>query len=354
MFSWGGCGSDMLITLSSIVLAALLGFASHRASICTVRAVAEVVSTGRGHILMSIAKSILWVLAITMPFLWLMPEARGDQTEWALSALTLVGGGIYGTGAAINGGCAFSTLNQLADGKLRMLGALLGFCLGVVIVVAFARSGRLPLPSPIQLDSVSRFLLSSAIAAGLALWCIYEVRRLWITRPPGVKFTNLLLFDRYRLSTAAALMGMSNAMLYLVYGSWSYSGTLQKGVESLLSIGDWPRPIRWILFAAMLGGMIASTLQRRSFHLAWRPSLAWLRNLAGGTLMGVGAVLIPGGNDTLILHGIPSNSPNGLPAYIAMLAGIAVALVAMRFLTNMVIKVECGGDVCVIEDSHNE
>ena len=123
----GWCGSDMLITLSSIVLAVLLGFASHRASICTVRAVAEVVSTGRGHILMSIAKSILWVLAITIPFMWLMPQAQGDQTEWALSALTLVGGGIYGTGAAINGGCAFSTLNQLADGKLRMLGALLGF-----------------------------------------------------------------------------------------------------------------------------------------------------------------------------------------------------------------------------------
>ena len=344
----------MLITLSSIVLAALLGFASHRASICTVRAVAELVSTGRGHILISIAKSILWVLAITIPVTWLMPQARGYQTEWSLSALALVGGGIYGTGAAINSGCAFSTLNQLADGKLRMLGSLLGFCLGAVMVLAFARSGRLPLPSPILLDSVSQFLLSFAFAAGLALWCVYEVRRLWITRPRGVKFTNLLLFERYRLSTAAALMGMSNAMLYLIYGSWSYSGTLQQGIESLLSIGDWPRPILWILFAAMLGGMIASTLQRRSFHLAWRPSVAWLRNFAGGTLMGVGAVLIPGGNDTLILHGIPSNSPNALPAYIAMLAGIAAALVTMRFLTNMEIKVECGGDVCVIEDPHNE
>lgn len=344
----------MLITLSSIALAALLGFASHRASICTVRAVAELVSTGHGHILLSIAKSILWVLAITIPLMWLMPEARRDQTEWALSALTLVGGGIYGTGAAINGGCAFSTLNQLADGKLRMLGALFGFCLGVVIVVAFAQSGHLSLPSPTELDSASRFLLSLAIAAGLAFWCAYEVRRLWITRPHGAKFTDLLLFERYRLSTAAALMGMSNAMLYLIYGSWSYTGTLQQGIESLFSIGDRPWSIRWILFAAILGGMIVSTLQRRSFHLAWRPSLTWLRNFVGGTLMGVGAVLIPGGNDTLVLHGIPGNSPNALPAYIAMLAGIAVALVTMRALTNMEIKVECGGDVCVIDDPHNE
>jgi uncharacterized membrane protein YedE/YeeE len=343
----------MLIMLSSIGLAALLGFASHRASNCTVRAVAELMNTGHGHILMRIAKSVLWVFAITIPFLWLMPEPPGDQKEWTLSALTLVGGAIYGIGAAINGGCAFSTLNQLADGKLRMLGALLGFCLGVVIVVAFARSGNFPLPSPIQLDPLSRFLLSLAVAVGLALWCVYEVMRLWITRRRDVKFMNLLLFERYRLSTAAALMGISNAMLYLTYCSWSYSGTLQQGIESLFSNGDWPQPIRWILFAAMLGGMITSTLQRRSFHFAWRPSLAWLRNFGGGTLMGVGAVLIPGGNDTLILHGIPTNSPNALPAYIAMLAGIAIALVVMRFLTNVEIKVECGGDVCVIEDPHN-
>jgi uncharacterized membrane protein YedE/YeeE len=73
-------------------------------------------ATGRGYILMSIAKSILWVLAITIPVMWLVPEARGSQTGWTLSALTLAGGFVYGMGAALNGGCAFSTLNQLADG----------------------------------------------------------------------------------------------------------------------------------------------------------------------------------------------------------------------------------------------
>lgn len=340
----------MLIAFPSIALAALLGFASHRASICTVRAVAELVSSGRGYILASITKSVLWVLAITIPVMWLVPEVRGSQTGWTLSALTLVGGGIYGMGGALNGGCAFSTLNQLADGKLRMLGALFGFCLGVMIAMTFARSGYLSLPSSIHLGTLSRFPISLVISAGLVAWCFYEARRLWITRPQGARIMNLLFVERYRLSTAAALMGLSNAALYLIYGSWSYTGTLQQGIESLFSISDWPWPIRWTLFAAMLGGMIVSTLQRRSFHLAWRPSLAWLRNLVGGTLMGVGATLIPGGNDMLVLHGIPGFSPNALPAYIAMLAGIAVVLVAMRFIINIEIKVECGGDVCVIED----
>jgi hypothetical protein len=66
--------------------------------------------------------------------------------------------------------------------------------------------------------------------------------------------------------------------------------------------------------------------------------------------MGIGAVLIPGGNDMLVLHGIPSLSPNALPAYIAMLAGIAAVLITMRFMINMEIKVQCGGDVCLIDD----
>lgn len=340
----------MLTAVLSIALAGLLGFSANRASICTVRAVAELVSTGRVYILASITKSILWVLAITVPAIWLLPEARGDQTGWTLSTLTLAGGMIYGVGAAINGGCAFSTLNQLADGKLRMLGALFGFCSGALVVLKLARSGHLTLPLAIHVAVLSRFSIVFLIEVGLVTWCIYEARRLWITRPASSGFKALLFAERYRLSTAAALMGLSNATLYLLHGSWSYTGTIQQSIQNLVSLSDRPWPIRWTLFAAMFAGMIGSTWQRRSFRFAWRPSLAWLRNLAGGTLMGGGAVLIPGGNDVLVLYGIPRLSPNALPAYIAMLAGIAIVLVGMRLLVNVEMKVECNGDVCLIRD----
>ena len=38
---------DVVLLVFSLFLAALLGFAAHRASVCTVKAVAEVFSTGR-------------------------------------------------------------------------------------------------------------------------------------------------------------------------------------------------------------------------------------------------------------------------------------------------------------------
>ena len=46
----------------SLTLGAILGFSAHRAGICTVKAVAEVLTTRRAHFLWSFAKTSLWVM----------------------------------------------------------------------------------------------------------------------------------------------------------------------------------------------------------------------------------------------------------------------------------------------------
>ncbi len=65
--------------------------------------------------------------------------------------------------------------------------------------------------------------------------------------------------------------------------------------------------------------------------------------------MGLGAAMIPGGNDVLILHGIPSLSPHAVPAFLAMLVGIAVSLMGMRALGRETPRIDCGGDICTTE-----
>ena len=47
----------MLIAVVSMLLAAVVGFASHRASLCTVRAVGEVMSARSGYLLQSFGKA---------------------------------------------------------------------------------------------------------------------------------------------------------------------------------------------------------------------------------------------------------------------------------------------------------
>jgi uncharacterized membrane protein YedE/YeeE len=75
----------------------------------------------------------------------------------------------------------------------------------------------------------------------------------------------------------------------------------------------------------------------------------WIRNLLGGLFMGLGVALIPGGNDALVLYAIPSLSPHALPAYLAMAAGIAAALLLMRWVFGVHTRVQCRDDLFITE-----
>ena len=51
-----------------------------------------------------------------------------------------------------------------------------------------------------------------------------------------------------------------------------------------------------------------------------------VRRFAGGTIMGLGAALVPGGNDTLLLWAIPGLTIYGVLAYGSMLVAIGAGL----------------------------
>ncbi len=69
--------------------------------------------------------------------------------------------------------------------------------------------------------------------------------------------------------------------------------------------------------------------------------------------MGFGAALVPGSNDVLILHSIPGLSPHALPAYAAMVIGIALPLVLMRVIQGTAMRVDCSSDVCRAGPGHD-
>jgi hypothetical protein len=65
--------------------------------------------------------------------------------------------------------------------------------------------------------------------------------------------------------------------------------------------------------------------------------------------MGFGAFLIPGGNDVLLLEGIPSLSPRALLALVAMIIGIAATIIVIRFVTGEYMRIRCVSDACIVE-----
>lgn len=333
----------VVVLVVSLLLAGILGFSAERASICTVRAVAEILTTRRAFMLLSFAKTVLWVMVVTLALGWLVPVT--ERSAWTLSLHALAGGLVFGLGAAVNGGCAFSTLTRLASGQLSMAVTLSGLCFGAAGFHLLASKHLLPAPAAapkLEPDALSAILILGV----LILWAGWEGLRLWRTRRTGSTLKELVFADRYRLSTAALLMGASNAFLYALYDTWTYTSVLDRSVRQMMGSSEESHPLHWALFAAVFAGMLLSVRIKGRFRPDWRPSVRWLLHLGGGLMMGLGAAMVPGGNDVLILSGIPGLSPHAVPAYLTMIAGIAFALAVMGVLGGKVPQVSCRGDIC--------
>ena len=55
----------MLLDAIALLCALIIGFAAHRASLCNVRAVEEIIKTGNARMLSSLLQSVLWMATLT-------------------------------------------------------------------------------------------------------------------------------------------------------------------------------------------------------------------------------------------------------------------------------------------------
>jgi uncharacterized membrane protein YedE/YeeE len=327
-------------------LALLLGFAAHRASICTVKAVVEVMSSRRGFMLASLIKTVLWAMAVILLATLAFPDELHLAQGYPPSLPSFAGGVLFGMGAALNRGCAFSTLNKLGSGDLAMVGTLMGFVVGVAGFEQIA--GRLdfalvPVQAGLPLEA-PRWVLVLALV--LIAYALFELTRLWRRRDREQSLKARGLSPRYRLSTAAMLIGLSGGALYLLNGNWVYTASLTHGVAWAMGDGAAPPLANGLLFLAVLLGIWLSAWQRRAFALQLPAPGPGLMHLTGGLLMGLGAGLVPGGNDALILSALPVWLPHALPAFLAMLLGITFVLVVHRTITGELPRLSCAGDLC--------
>jgi uncharacterized membrane protein YedE/YeeE len=338
---------DIVVGLFAILLAAVIGFAVHRASLCNVKAVAELLTSKRAHMLGSFLKTMLWVIAVTFVIKFFFhPVSAKPLHFWGFSPLALIGGFVFGVGAAFNGGCALGTIGRLGSGELRMLFTLLGLMTGMVAGGYAQVRQWLPEPEGVDFGLSIRPILAIVVTAILFLWALWELWRLWRKRNPNATWREHVLSSSYRLSTAALLLGVANGVLFVLFGSWAYTRTARTAVNHVVMGRPGPALLYWFLFAALLGGVLLSSLTNKRFALDLRFRLDWLLNLLGGFLMGFGVTLAPGGNDVLILHSIPGGSPHALPAYGALLVGTAAGLIVIRTLGGTAVRIECTGDIC--------
>jgi len=290
---------DALLLLLTFALGALLA----RVSLCAVAAVQQLVRArdGAGVRRLALAASgaglaLLLLAGLVPAHVWLPADA-------ALTASIVAGGVLLGLGALVNGGCYLGSVLYLGTGNLNFLFTLAGIGAGLRLSMGL-------LPASVDATRGLRMAMGPA----------------WLLGVSGFAVAIVLLARRAGGATRLALLaGVLAGLVYAREPGWSYGALLQALLQGRPGFMHWRDNLPAV---ALFAGAVAGALAAGRLH--WRrPTLVRsLRCLAGGAAMGVGAALVPGGNDTLLLWAIPGLTLRGALAYATMLATIALGLVA--------------------------
>lgn len=300
---------DWLAALIALFAAATMGFAIQRGGTCMVAAVDEAVSERRCSRLLALAECSLWVSGLLALAGLFGATSHYDQGYSAGSA-AMAGGVLLGLGALINGACVFGSVARIGAGDWYFLLTPAGFFLGS------SMHANLALPAA----HASGASAGSHVALGLVVLLL----PLLVMRSAGLVAAarqGALPARLWSMHMATVIIGVAFVVLVLAAGPWTYPEALYRTAHT----GTLPRPGDLALFAALLGGAIVGGSKKR-VPLQWRPA-AVVSCLGGGALMGLGSAMIPGGNDNLVLVGIPMLQPYALLAIGAMTLAIATGLI---------------------------
>ncbi|WP_208456933.1 YeeE/YedE thiosulfate transporter family protein [Lysobacter solisilvae (ex Woo and Kim 2020)] len=293
-----------------MVAIGLMGFANQRGPICTVGAIREIVTENRYVRFSALLEASLWVGGglVLLNGAGLLPQM---PQGYVASAATIIGGALLGLGAFINGTCAVGTIARIGARHWAYLWTLVGFFLGSLAMAWLAL--------PRRSDDGSILLVASAwliAACGVLLTVrlLTHGRGLWRTRITPLRYV-------WSPHVATTILGLCFLIAFVTVGAWSYTDTLgglARGMTSRLV------PSLLLFLALFTGALIGGwTTDASGANL---PKGAPARNcLLGGGLMGAGAALVPGGNDGLILIGMPLLWPYAWTAFASMCVTIYMA-----------------------------
>ena len=283
--------------LLSILLCLIAGSAIDTGNVCVVRAAGALVA-GKP----AIAASMMLAMACAAIVFYLNGRLGLHRLPpgWAYPGLvTLAGAAIFAIGALINGACAIGTLGRLARGDVGYLATLLGGFVVAFLVTPIHLPSRVPdLAAMTGRGWLVALLSCSGLALVLARQHLRAMQLAWYV-----------------------ILGVSAAEIANWQGDWTWI-TLLQGLRA-------SEPFRYAalacLGAVLLGAVLTAYVRGRFRWVRPHPG-TMLREAAGGGLMVAGGALIPGGNDALLLYGVPSGSPHAVVAYLVMFVLMLVLL----------------------------
>ncbi|HEV7431976.1 MAG TPA: YeeE/YedE thiosulfate transporter family protein [Steroidobacteraceae bacterium] len=289
---------DVVLLALTFVLGALLS----RVSLCAVAGMQQAVATRNFAGLQRLALAACGAGLSLLLLAGCLPERVWLPNDTHVHLGLIAGAVLLGLGAMINGGCYLGSVLYLGTGNLNFLFTLLGLGLGLRGAAAW---------SPLQFAATPalRMAMGHIWMLGLGLFALIIV---------------VLIRRRQSQGQWLALgAGLLAGLVYARHPAWSYGSALEALARGHTALTHWRNHLSAVtLFAGAIGAAVFAGRFRVQWPTLWRA----LRCLAGGAIMGCGAALIPGGNDSLLLWAIP-----GLTVYGVLAFGLMLGVMALGF-----------------------
>ena len=309
----------------AVLCAGVMGYAIQRGATCTVAAVDEIVTQRTCRRLLALLEAAVWVAGglVVARSLHVRPPVPAG---YAVTAWTIVGGALLGLGAFINGACVFGAIARFGSGEWAYLVTPIGFYLGCLSVGPLFGT-----PMPRALAHGSPVLEASAwIAVLFVAFALWRLLRPWlgVGRQRVAVRREAIAARLWSPHAATTVIGITFVALLLLAGAWAYTDVLAELARGMAAgVGS-----RALLASALLAGAALGGWTARLFRSTPASAAQLLRCLVGGAVMGWGSLLLPGGNDALILIGMPLAWPYAWIAFATMGVTIAMAQIGARAL----------------------
>jgi hypothetical protein len=315
------CRPEQLISSLAFLLpcvgALLVGWSVNHGGICAVAATRDLVERRDARLTIAVGFAAAAAGLVLLPISWLSSGQVHLAGSVPVGESLLFGAGLLGLGAVVNDACLLGSLGRLGSGELRFLGVPIGLALGY----ALTRIQPVTLHvSPSVLNHPTLF--GGFVLSAFALLLLATGGRL-------IRDRMHIAERRQPLLLAMLVLGVCGTLLYAARPGWGYADAVQRG------FGGAPMAMidgaggTWLALMT-IAGSIGAALMAGRFDRRWPTPLSMARSVAGGVLMAFGAVRVPGGNDSLLLAGVPSGSPSGIVAYLTMTTSVAVLLVTIQ------------------------
>lgn len=308
-----------IILVISVPLAFIMGFAIGRGDVCAVAAVNYWINHKRTAYLRAFIVATASAGLALLPSAWFFPATVTLSQTYEPSGIMLIAGALFGLGAFLNGACVFGTLAHISKGEMDYIGTIAGMFIGAIFA---------PLVTS-RTEGYFFLEISKPTALALFVWLVFiaitfhelVIRRHFI-KPGGFEPSS---HHAWSPTLSMSVIGITGGLLYALIGNWGYLTVLSHGAAKLIT-SYVPNVTLQVFTAtgALIFGAIVAAWKTHRLKLRKPGFLPLFHKLVGGSLMSFSAIVIPGGNDALLLYGIPSLAPHAFIAYFIMLLVLAI------------------------------